>query len=39
MDFFHADLHGGNLLVLEDGKVGFLDFGIGQFHFFFSKIY
>lgn len=25
---FHADLHGGNILVLEDGKVGFIDFGI-----------
>ena len=25
---FHADLHGGNVLVLEDGRVGFLDFGI-----------
>lgn len=29
LDAFHADLHGGNLLVLEDGRVGFLDFGIG----------
>jgi aarF domain-containing kinase len=28
MNFFHADLHGGNLLCLEDGRVGFLDFGI-----------
>lgn len=27
-DLFHADLHGGNLLVLEDGRVGFIDFGI-----------
>ena len=27
---FHADVHGGNLLVLEDGRVGFLDFGIGE---------
>ena len=27
-DFFHADVHAGNLLVLEDGRVGFLDFGI-----------
>jgi aarF domain-containing kinase len=27
-DVFHADVHGGNLLVLEDGRVGFLDFGI-----------
>lgn len=29
-DVFHADVHGGNLLVLEDGRVGFLDFGIGS---------
>jgi aarF domain-containing kinase len=26
--FFHADVHAGNLLVLRDGRVGFLDFGI-----------
>lgn len=25
---FHADVHAGNLLVLNDGRVGFLDFGI-----------
>ena len=25
---FHADVHGGNILVLEDGRVGFIDFGI-----------
>ena len=25
---FHADVHAGNLLVLPDGKVGFIDFGI-----------
>ena len=31
LDSFHADLHGGNILVLEDGRVGFLDFGIGTF--------
>ena len=24
---FHADLHAGNLLVLADGRVGFIDFG------------
>mmetsp|Transcript_12143 Transcript_12143/g.17514 ORF Transcript_12143/g.17514 Transcript_12143/m.17514 type:complete len:576 (-) Transcript_12143:38-1765(-) len=28
MPFFHADVHAGNLLVLEDGRVGFIDFGI-----------
>jgi len=27
-EFFHADVHAGNLLVLEGGTVGFLDFGI-----------
>ena len=26
--FFHADLHSGNLMILEDGKVGFIDFGM-----------
>jgi predicted unusual protein kinase regulating ubiquinone biosynthesis (AarF/ABC1/UbiB family) len=25
---FHADVHAGNLLVLHDGRVGFIDFGI-----------
>ncbi|MBC7385098.1 MAG: phosphotransferase [Cryobacterium sp.] len=25
---FHGDLHGGNLFVLEDGKLGLIDFGI-----------
>jgi aarF domain-containing kinase len=25
---FHADLHAGNLLVLNDGRVAFIDFGI-----------
>lgn len=25
---FHADVHAGNLLVLENGKIGFIDFGI-----------
>ena len=25
---FHGDLHGGNLLVLSDGRTGLLDFGI-----------
>jgi ubiquinone biosynthesis protein len=29
--FFHADPHPGNLLILEDGRVGLLDFGmVGQ---------
>jgi len=27
-EFFHADIHAGNLLVLKDGRVGFIDFGI-----------
>lgn len=27
-DFFHADVHAGNLMLLEDGRVGFIDFGI-----------
>jgi predicted unusual protein kinase regulating ubiquinone biosynthesis (AarF/ABC1/UbiB family) len=27
-DFFHADVHAGNLLVLPDGRIGFIDFGI-----------
>ena len=27
-EFFHADVHAGNLMVLENGKVGFIDFGI-----------
>ena len=29
-DKFHADVHAGNLLVLEDGRIGFIDFGIGE---------
>lgn len=30
--FFHGDVHAGNFMVLEDGRVGFLDFGIvGRF--------
>lgn len=27
-EFFHADVHAGNLMVLNDGRVGFIDFGI-----------
>ena len=27
-DFFHADVHAGNLMVLRDGRIGFIDFGI-----------
>ena len=27
-EIFHADLHAGNLLILSDGRVGFIDFGI-----------
>jgi ubiquinone biosynthesis protein len=26
--FFHADLHPGNVLIMEDGRVAFLDFGM-----------
>jgi aarF domain-containing kinase len=30
--FFHGDVHAGNLMALDDGRVGFLDFGIvGRF--------
>jgi aarF domain-containing kinase len=30
--FFHGDVHAGNLLFLDDGRIGFLDFGIiGRF--------
>ncbi len=30
--FFHGDVHAGNLMLLDDGKLGFLDFGIiGRF--------
>ncbi len=30
--FFHADLHPGNLFILEGGKVGFIDLGmVGRF--------
>ncbi len=28
MPWFHADVHAGNLLLLEDGRIGFIDFGI-----------
>ncbi len=31
--FFHGDVHAGNLMLLHDGRVGFLDFGIiGRFN-------
>lgn len=30
--FFHGDVHAGNLMMLDDGSLGFLDFGIiGRF--------
>jgi aarF domain-containing kinase len=28
MPWFHADVHAGNLMLLNDGRVGFIDFGI-----------
>ena len=27
-EVFHADLHSGNMLMFEDGRVGFIDFGM-----------
>jgi predicted unusual protein kinase regulating ubiquinone biosynthesis (AarF/ABC1/UbiB family) len=27
-EIFHADVHAGNLLLLKDGTIGFIDFGI-----------
>ncbi len=31
--FFHGDVHAGNLMLLHDGRIGFLDFGIiGRFN-------
>lgn len=30
--FFHGDIHAGNILVLDDGRLGYIDFGIvGRF--------
>ncbi|WP_168165511.1 AarF/UbiB family protein, partial [Nosocomiicoccus sp. HMSC059G07] len=26
--FFHADIHPGNIIVLNDGTLGFIDFGM-----------
>jgi ubiquinone biosynthesis protein len=26
--FFHGDLHPGNIFILEDGRIGFIDFGL-----------
>jgi aarF domain-containing kinase len=28
MPWFHADVHAGNLMLLDDGRIGFIDFGI-----------
>ncbi|GKY94103.1 hypothetical protein MPSEU_000376700 [Mayamaea pseudoterrestris] len=28
MPWFHADVHAGNLMLLNDGRIGFIDFGI-----------
>lgn len=30
-DNFHADVHAGNLWLLRDGRIGFLDFGMFLF--------
>jgi predicted unusual protein kinase regulating ubiquinone biosynthesis (AarF/ABC1/UbiB family) len=27
-EFFHADLHSGNIMLLQDGRLGFIDFGL-----------
>jgi len=27
--FYHGDLHPGNMLILPDGRIGILDFGVG----------
>jgi len=27
-EVFHADLHGGNIMLLTDGRLGFIDFGM-----------
>lgn len=30
--FFHGDIHAGNIMILDDGRLGYLDFGIfGRF--------
>jgi len=30
--FFHGDVHAGNIMILDDGRLGYLDFGIfGRF--------
>ncbi|CAD2076259.1 ABC1 kinase family protein [Phocicoccus pinnipedialis] len=28
LGFFHADIHPGNIIVLRDGRLGFIDFGM-----------
>lgn len=46
--FFHADLHPGNLIIFEDGQVGFIDLGMvgrlddetrrGMLYYFYSLV-
>jgi ubiquinone biosynthesis protein len=37
--FFHADMHPGNILILDDGRISFIDFGIMGHLTYDDKIY